>query len=313
MPNKTINNIRFAHWEKASLSLSFSRYCKRYTQNGVWVKFLPLIFILISFTQLVKAQNISSFEIPRSSVIEIKDPISDRIYPIFIKLPASYKRNNEKSYPVIYLTDAWYSFQIVSGATRFPMNSGKMQEAIIVGISYSKGSKGPSSRVRDYTHKKDTSWKLQTGKALEHATFIEGSIFPYIKSHYRVNNSRTYVGNSLGGLFGAYIFLTKPDMFNNYILGSPSVWFNNSDILKLKSQPNLNTHNIFIAVGARETIELDSPQHDMVNGANKLASKLSGEQFPNVNVKLLTVEGANHETAFPTTAIQGLYWLFKKS
>jgi hypothetical protein len=30
-PNKTINNVRFAHWEKASLSLSFSRYCKRYT------------------------------------------------------------------------------------------------------------------------------------------------------------------------------------------------------------------------------------------------------------------------------------------
>ena len=276
------------------------------------MKFLPLIFILISFTQLVKAQNISSFKIPRSSVIEIKDPISDRVYPIFIKLPASYKRNNEKSYPVIYLTDAWYSFQIVSGATRFPMNSGKMQEAIIVGVSYSKGSKGPSSRVRDYTHKKDTSWKLQTGKALEHATFIEGSIFPFIKSHYRVNNSRTYVGNSLGGLFGAYIFLTKPDMFNNYILGSPSVWYSNSDILKLKSKPNLNTHNIFIAVGARETIELDSPQYDMVNGANKLASKLSGEQFPNVKVKLLTVEGANHETAFPTTAIQGLYWLFKK-
>jgi hypothetical protein len=28
--NKTINNIRFAHWEKASLSHSFSRYCRRY-------------------------------------------------------------------------------------------------------------------------------------------------------------------------------------------------------------------------------------------------------------------------------------------
>jgi hypothetical protein len=31
--NKTINIVRFAHWEKASLSLSFSRYCKRYV-NG---------------------------------------------------------------------------------------------------------------------------------------------------------------------------------------------------------------------------------------------------------------------------------------
>jgi hypothetical protein len=35
MPNKKINHIRFAHWEKASLALrakalGFSRYCKRY-------------------------------------------------------------------------------------------------------------------------------------------------------------------------------------------------------------------------------------------------------------------------------------------
>jgi hypothetical protein len=28
-PNKTINNIRYTLWEKASLTLSFSRYCKR--------------------------------------------------------------------------------------------------------------------------------------------------------------------------------------------------------------------------------------------------------------------------------------------
>jgi hypothetical protein len=39
--NKTINYIRFAHWEKTSLALraktlSFSRYCKRYMvkENG---------------------------------------------------------------------------------------------------------------------------------------------------------------------------------------------------------------------------------------------------------------------------------------
>jgi predicted alpha/beta superfamily hydrolase len=275
------------------------------------VKFLPFIFFFIGFPQLVKAQEINSFEIPRSSVIDIKDPSSDRVYPIFIKLPRSYRSNRDKSYPVIYLTDAWYSFQIVSGATRFPMNSGKMQEAIIVGISYSKGSRGSSSRIRDYTHIEDNNWKHQTGKANEHAKFIEKSVFSYIEKNYRVTDSRTYVGNSLGGLLGAYILFTKPNMFNNYILGSPSVWFKNDDILKIKTAPNLNQHKVFIAVGANETIELDSPKDDMVKGAKELELKISSDLFPNTKVKLLTIQGANHETAFPTTAIQGLYWLFK--
>jgi hypothetical protein len=43
--NKTINIIRFAHWEKASLALrakalGFSRYCKRYTKFGTNLKIL---------------------------------------------------------------------------------------------------------------------------------------------------------------------------------------------------------------------------------------------------------------------------------
>ena len=278
------------------------------------MKFLTYIFVFLflNFTEIVKAQSTSAFEIPRSHIIELKDPDSERVYPLFIKLPRSYDNRKDKSYPVIYLTDAWYSFQIVSGATRFPMNTGKMQEAIIVGISYSKGSRGPSSRIRDYTHIEDPSWKYQTGNAKEHISFIEKSVFSFIEKNYRVNESRTFVGNSLGGLLGAYILFTKPDMFNNYVIGSPSVWFKDNHILKIKTEPNLNKHKVFIAVGANESLELESSKHDMVKGAKELESKLSSDLFPNTNVKLYIIQDANHETAFPTTAIQGLYWLFKE-
>lgn len=275
------------------------------------MKLIVYVFVFISVFQLVNAQGSNVFEIPRSSIVDIKDPVSERIYPLFIKLPRSYDHNKDKTYPVIYLTDALYSFQVVSGATRFPMNTGKMEEAIIVGISYSKGSGGHESRVRDYTHIEDASWRYQTGKAQQHIDFINKSVFSYIEKNYRVNDSRTYVGNSLGGLLGAYILFTQPDLFNNYILGSPSVWFKGDDILKVKSEFNNNKHKVFIAVGANETRELDSPNHDMVAGAEKLKLKLSGVDFPSTEVKFLIIKGANHETAFPTTAIQGLYWLFK--
>jgi predicted alpha/beta superfamily hydrolase len=101
-------------------------------------------------------------------------------------------------------------------------------------------------------------------------------------------------------------------MFNNYVIGSPSVWFKDNHILKIKTEPNLNKHKVFIAVGANETLELESSKHDMVKGAKELESKLSSDLFPNTNVKLFIIQDANHETAFPTTAIQGLYWLFKE-
>jgi len=279
------------------------------------VKFLPVafIFILCFSLQVVKAQDSNSFKIPRSKVIDIKDPDSGRVYPLFIKLPRSYNSQKDKSYPVIYLTDAWYSFQVVSGATRFPMNTGKMEEAIIVGISYSKGSRGASSRIRDYTHTEDSSWRHKTGEAVKYIDFIEKSVFSFIEKNYRINSSRTFVGNSLGGLLGAYILFTKPKMFNNYILGSPSVWFKDNDILKLKTKLNLNKHRVFIGVGAEESPKYNTTKHDMVKGAKNLELKISSELFPNTEVKFLAIQGANHETAFPTTAIQGLYWLFKRT
>ena len=278
-----------------------------------YVKYLPIFLfaLLLSTISNAIAETNNSFTIPRSEVMEITDPKSGRVYPIFVKLPQSYKRNESKTYSVIYLTDAPYAFQIVSGATRFPMNTGKMHEAIIVGIAYSKGSRGPSSRVRDFTHAQDSSWKLTTGQASEHRDFIEKTIFPFIEKKYRTKPMRTYVGNSLGGLFGAYILMTKPNMFDNYVIGSPSVWFKNNDILSLTPKTSEKQHKVFIAVGALESPEYNTTIHDMVEGANQLKSKLSKQHFPNTKVKYLAIEAANHETAFPTTATQGLYWLHR--
>jgi len=263
--------------------------------------------------------EVNSFQIPRSKVTEIKDPKSQRVYPLFIKLPKSYHKNDDKIYPVIYLTDAPYSFQIVSGATRYPMNVKKMKEAIIVGISYAKGSKRDSSRVRDYTPSVDSAWKQQTGGAHQHMEFIEKSVIKYMEDNYRTDSSdRTFIGNSLGGLFGTYILLTKPTLFKNYILGSPSYWFNNKFIFRLEQtiktknikSKNINA-NVFIAIGERESKALES-NHDMVQDAKTFYEKILNWQQPRLRSKILVIAEANHQTAFPTTAIQGLHWIYSK-
>ena len=102
---------------------------------------LKYLLLLCAFMCFKLSAN-TPYQIPRSSVIELTEPMTNRVYPVFIQLPKSYKKHPEKIYPVIYLTDAPYTFPIVAGATRFPMNSGKMQQAIIVAISYEKALKG---------------------------------------------------------------------------------------------------------------------------------------------------------------------------
>ncbi|MCL1114934.1 hypothetical protein L2703_15195 [Shewanella basaltis] len=38
---------------------------------------------------------------------------------------------------------------------------------------------------------------------------------PFVEQHFRVDTQQnTFVGNSLGGLFGAYVLLEQPTLFN---------------------------------------------------------------------------------------------------
>ncbi|MDO6567050.1 alpha/beta hydrolase-fold protein [Alteromonas sp. 1_MG-2023] len=266
------------------------------------------VLMMLAFSAMANA-NVE-FTIPRSTVVELQDKNTDLTYPIFIKLPKSYRANTTASYPVIYLLDGSYAFQVVSGATRFPMNSGAMEQAIIVAISYSKGSKGAASRVRDYTPYLAEDWKLETGKAALHADFINNTVFTYISNNYRVEGMpRTIVGNSLGGLFSAYVLFSRPSMFNNYIIGSPSVWFHDNAILSEAIVPAKTAVNVYLSVGALERPEYGERQ-DMVEGAQKLAQKITQQSEQQINLKFKLIDEATHATAFPTTAIQGLDWLY---
>lgn len=284
-------------------------YINRLYSKDVSLRFLAF-FTLLFFCSSGFAND--GFQIPRSKIVELTEPLTNRVYPLFIKLPRSYESNKEKKYPVIYLMDAWYSFQITSGATRFPMNSGAMDEAIIVGVSYSKSSKGPSSRVRDYTPIKANSWKLKTGNANGHARFIREIVFPYVDTNYRTKPSeRTFVGNSLGGLFGAYILFEHPGMFSSYILGSPSVWFDDNHILDSRlTKPNFPI-KVYLSVGSLEQPEFGE-RENMVAGAKLLADKIRAQSGQKTLLKFRIIDGANHATAFPTTLIQGLDWVYGK-
>lgn len=268
--------------------------------------FLFLAFLLVCFTSSAD----TPYELPRSSVIELEEKSSGRIYPLFIQLPPSYAASTGQTYPVIYLTDAHYSFPIVSGAMRFPMNSGVMQHAIIVAVSYEKGSAGSNSRIRDFTPTVAKAWKQETGNAKGHMVFLRDTVMPFIENSYRASKTdRTFVGNSLGGLFGAYVLLTEPDLFSNYILGSPSVWFDDSAILNTSFSKPQTKIKVYLSVGEYETPAFGEGQ-DMVAGTAQLRDKIAAYLSKDIEINFSIISGASHATAFPTTAMQGLDWVY---
>ena len=268
--------------------------------------YILLVFV-ISVLGVSDVSHAEPFTLPRTNTVLLKDKQTENEYPITIKLPRSYQKQNQKRYPVVYLLDANYSLPIASGASRFMMNSGAIEEVIIVAVGYQKGVSGLNSRIYDYTPFEDKNWQRKTGGASQYLNYLKNTVLPYIEADFRTTQKSTLVGNSLGGLFAAYTLFTEPSLFSNYIIGSPSVWFKENSILAMAVKPAASTTKVYIAVGELE----ESEGEQMVSGARQLAAKITKQSGELVTTNLFVIPHARHATAFPTTITQALDWIYQ--
>ena len=168
-----------------------------------------------------------------------------------------------------------------------------------------------ASRFRDYqiqpSSNPEAQAKYQLGQASNHLDFIRNDVIKYIENNYRTDpERRAYFGYSMGGKFGAYILLTQPSTFKNYILGSPSL-SGGRDVpilSELGANEALNAKglnaNIFISYGDLE--RESSPYID------EIIAMLKNKNDERLSLKHIVIEGS-HETAFPMTAVRSMQWL----
>lgn len=236
-------------------------------------------------------------------VVPITESARNRPFELYVKLPKSYDPTSEKKYPVIYIADALWHIEIISGAIDYVI-----EDAILVGVSWEQGVPLQQSRMRDYMPNQYSgeNYKHPTGEAKEHLTFLVEDVFKHIETHYKADpQQRSFFGYSVSGTFGSYILLTQPTLFKNYLIGSPVTLFDDyfvHEYAPIKEQiPKLINANVFISVGAEETPEA-------LEHAQSLANLLKA-RTPKGQVEFKVFDSTDHSSAFPLTAIGGLYWL----
>ncbi len=281
-----------------------------------------LPFLLCALITALPAIGAASegFTIPNSSTHAITSAALGRTYHIYVKVPSEYDDDDAKQqrYPVIYLNDGPYTFQVASGATHLPMNMGKLKKAILVGLSFADGENGMDSRVRDLTPTQDKDWtRYQTGGAPEYLAYLEKEVIPFVEKHYRADSAnRTLAGQSLGGSFGAWVLLTRPELFDNYILTSGSYWYHDRIIFAMEERyaekhKDLKA-NVYFAVGEFENPEHRNTRNDMVGDQQDLVAKLRSRNYPSLVIKDEVISEALHETTFPIGFTRAIRWLFDK-
>ncbi|KUJ61975.1 esterase [Flavobacteriaceae bacterium CRH] len=264
-----------------------------------------LLFLILSSTTIFsQTKKVKPAETGKPFVLGVIDEIESkelgekRILNIY--LPDNYKPEDATKYPVIYLLDgsADEDFIHIAGLVQF--NSfewiNQVPKSIVVGIA-------TVDRKRDFTFpttiSKDQTKFATAGHSDKFISFIEKELQPYIEKKYKTNNSKTIIGQSLGGLLETEILFKKPTLFNKYIITSPSLWWDNGSLFNKDSvifQENFNQKtDIYIAVGKEGLTPTEIPRVMEVD-ANLLVEKIKTSKSKNIKVYFDYLPEENHGT-----------------
>ncbi|SKB68379.1 hypothetical protein SAMN05660776_2551 [Salegentibacter holothuriorum] len=257
----------------------------------------------LSFGQtLLKKISEQDFSIGKS--IQIKSTVLNETRDLNIYLPLNYSKDSLKTYPVIYLLDGSKDedFIHISGIVQFGSFSwiNMIPESIVVGI-------GNVDRKRDFTspsqNKLDQKEFPTSGRSEDFIAFLDKELQAFIDANYRTTKTKTIIGQSLGGLLATEILVKKPDLFDNYIIVSPSLWWNDEKLLNEELTPYTSKKSIYIADGKEGEV--------MQRTAKALFNKLNANKTENTSLFYEFLEDKTHGDALHIAVYNAFEKIFR--
>ncbi|MBP2831335.1 esterase [Aquimarina sp. U1-2] len=139
----------------------------------------------------------------------------DQSRELKIQLPRNYKKNVDKTYPLILVLDGDYLFEPVAGNVDYFSYWEDMPESIVVGINQRK------TRENDVQY--DEAEFLPTLKGAEFFEFIGQELLPYLNETYRTAQLKIIVGHDYTANFINYFLFKDNPIFQGYICLSPEL------------------------------------------------------------------------------------------
>ena len=275
-----------------------------------------IIFALAAFFAAAAAQaDDAPFVMPDTKVIPFITKDGSHTFRLLIGLPRNYATRTER-FPVIYLLDADFAFSLAQEIQRHTTDRGFEKEAILIGIAYPGADTDIKTyermRTQDYTptNTPDGGYgpdmRALSGGAPKFISILSDELLPYIDANYHADpGARIIVGHSYGALFAIYAMLTRPGLFHDYLVVSPSLWYDNRAMFGM-AKNYIATHKslaakVFYAVGARE----GNAEQQMVPDLRAWNDLLNDAHLSGYKATMMVFDDDTHESVFPGALTRG--------
>ena len=152
-----------------------------------------------------------------------------------VRLPRGYADDPARRYPVVFSVDGGpdQDFELLAGIAAEAELSGSFEPFILIGVHTKDRYKQLTPAWTRLEPERLTDIfgdRMAPGGADKFRLYLEQDVIPWATARYRTER-KALTSVSLGGLFVIDTFLQRPEMFNDYIALTPSVWWDGGRIV----------------------------------------------------------------------------------
>jgi predicted alpha/beta superfamily hydrolase len=132
-----------------------------------------------------------------------------------------------------------------------------------------------------------------------------------MEQYYRADTDRSrrvILGHSYGGLLGAYSFSVNNNLFGNYLILSPSLWFDNSVSFQFEKDNRAKNKSmqqlVFMGIGNNET-------EDRMKVPFEKFYQLLRDNYPNTKLAKNVEPNTSHMDSKKPNITKGLEYYFE--
>ena len=217
---------------------------------------------------------------------------------VYLYLPDSYAKAQEKRYPVLYMFDGHNVFFDAdatygkSWGMKEYMRKSKKQ-MIIVAVECNHEGNGRLQEYCPYNFDAPQLGHIR-GRGATYMNWLVKTLKPYIDANYRTLPDRAntaIAGSSMGGLMSLYAACAFNDVFSRAACLSPSLWVDANRAMQMIAKANLRKDTcIYMDYGSEEMDNHFASAGALMAASNLLLAK-------QVHLTMRIVPGGNHSEA----------------